>query len=156
MRIGLRKTVDCSADELWDLIRSPAGLVDVSAPLIRIAPQRAEPFPERWSPGDFPVRMTAFGLLPLGGSVIRISYGAKGDARIMTDAGGPSSGALAALVGGWHHRLAVAPAPGGRALYRDRLEISGPFAAAAWPFLWAFWQWRGWRLNAVIRRRSPE
>jgi hypothetical protein len=156
MRIGLRKTVDCSPQQLWDLIRSPAGLVDVSAPLIRVVPASDAPFPDRWPEGNCSVRMAAFGVAPIGASLIRISYGSKGTARIMTDTGGPTSGMLARLVRRWRHRLAVSPAPGGRALYRDRLDVSGPGALLAWPVLWAFWQWRGWRLLAVIRRGSPE
>jgi hypothetical protein len=101
--------------------------------------------------------MSAFGVVPMGVSLIRISYApAAGGVRVMTDAGGPRTGPLALLVRGWRHRLAVSAAPDGRALYRDRLELRGPLAVFAWPLLWAFWQWRGWRLNGVARRFGPK
>jgi hypothetical protein len=47
--------------------------------------------------------------------------------------------------------MAVAPAPGdpGRTLWRDRLVIGGPAAAALWPVLWTVWQWRGARLRQL-------
>lgn len=157
MHLGLKKTVDCTPDDLWEAVRAPEGLVRVSAPLVRVTPEGDHPFPHRWPEGDFSVRMSAFGLLPMGVSLIRISYGqTREGVRVMTDAGGPTTGPLASLVRGWRHRLAVSEAPGGRALYRDRLELKGPFAAVAWPLLWAFWQWRGWRLNAVARRFGPK
>jgi hypothetical protein len=157
MHLGLRKTVSCSPDALWEAIASPEGLVRVSAPLVRVTPDGDREFPARWPEGDFRVRMHALEVLPLGVSLIRISYAHAPDGvRIMTDAGGPVTGPLAALIRGWRHRLAVSEAPGGRALYRDRLELKGPLAMLAWPALWAFWQWRGWRLNGVARRFGPK
>jgi hypothetical protein len=157
MHLGLRRTVDCTPDDLWEAIRSPEGLVRVSAPLVRVTPDGNAEFPARWPEGDFSVRMSAFGMLPMGVSLIRITYAEPKDGvRMMTDAGGPRTGLLAWLVRGWRHRLAVSAAPGGRALYRDRLEVDGPLAVLAWPALWAFWQWRGWHLNGVARRFGPK
>jgi hypothetical protein len=157
MHLGLRRTMDCSPDALWEAIQSPEGLVRVSAPLVRVTPHGDLPFPAHWPEGDFSVHMSAFGMVPMGVSLIRISYAHRSDGvRMMTDAGGPTTGPLALLVRGWRHRLAVSEAPGGRALYRDRLELKGPLAALAWPALWAFWQWRGWRLNGVSRRFGPK
>ena len=156
MHLGLRRIVDCSPDALWEAIGSPEGLVRVSAPLVRVTPDGHRPFPARWPVGDFSVRMRALGVIPMGVSLIRISYAEHDGVRVMTDAGGPTTGPLALLVRGWRHRLAVSAAPGGRALYRDRLELKGPLAVLAWPALWAFWQWRGWRLNGVARRFGPK
>ncbi len=157
MHLGLKRTVECTPDDLWETIRAPEGLVRVSAPLVRVTPDGGGEFPARWPEGDFMVRMSAFGVLPMGVSLIRISYTQpRRGVRMMTDAGGPVTGPLAALVTSWRHRLAVSEASGGRALYRDRLEVHGPLAVLAWPALWAFWQWRGWRLNGVARRFGPK
>ena len=113
--------------------------------------------PERFSPGDeVEVELRFAGLLPVGRQVIRVRDEVWGDGeslvRTMHDTGHPSSGPLA-LVRGWHHRMTISEAPGNpqRAIWRDRLSFSGPFALLAWPVLWVTWAWRAQR----IRRLAP-
>lgn len=94
----------------------------------------------------------AFGLLPVGRQSIDISYPHRDDdVRVMRDDGGGLAGPLA-LVTGWHHAMAVSPAPGGRTLYRDRLLFdAGAVTPLLWPVFWTFWQWRGARIRRLAR-----
>ena len=75
---------------------------------------------------------------------------ANGSVRIFRDSGIPLTGPLASL-DVWDHQMAISPAPGNPAktLWRDRLVIGGPTAAALWPVLWTTWQWRGARIRAL-------
>jgi hypothetical protein len=85
-------------------------------------------------------------LVPAGEQVIDIRYRERGDVRIVEDAGGPVSGVLAVITG-WRHRMAVSPAPDGRTLYRDRLDVSaGPLTPLVWLGAWLYWQWRARQL----------
>jgi len=151
MRVLLKFEIDCTPDAAWRALRSPAGLREVSTPLMTFTSLEPRGFPTVWSEGGHPLAVKALGLLPVGEQLIDISFTERKGARIVQDFGGALSGPLS-LVTRWEHSMAVAPAPGGRTLYRDQLVFSaGPVTAAVWPALWSFWQWRG----AGIRRLAP-
>lgn len=142
MRVLLKLVLDCEPDAAWRAIRSPGVLGEVSAPLTVFESLEASGFPELWEAGDHPVRVRAFGILPLGDQVIGISFPELPGVRAMRDTGRGLDGPLA-LVTEWQHTLTVAPYPGGRTLYRDQLKFSaGPLTLLMWPLYWAFWQWR--------------
>jgi hypothetical protein len=98
-------------------------------------------------------------MVPVGDQSIDIHYskvrGRAGDeVRMVEDSGGPTAGALAVITE-WRHRMAVSPAPHGKTLYRDRLDIeAGLLTPLVWLGTWAFWQWRavGLRRLAVTWR----
>lgn len=151
MFVTLKTTLDCSPDAAWEAVRSPAVMQRVSAPLMRFDSLEPEGFPARWEGGGTShlVRLTAFGFVPGGEQDIRISFDERDGARIQTDDGGPTFGLLT-IIRSWSHRIAISPAPGGRTLYRDRLEVHGsPLVVLAWPLLWVFWQWRASRWPSV-------
>lgn len=155
MRILLKLTLDCDADAAWRALHSPRAVAELYGPLVGLAPMAAEGLPSSLEPGaDVPVRMRLGGAVPLGAQLIHVSdrtvEEARGPVRILRDSGIPLTGPLASL-DVWDHQMAVAPAPGdpGRTLWRDRLVIGGPTAAALWPVLWTVWQWRGVRLRQL-------
>ena len=150
MRVMLKLVLDIDPDTAWRVIRSPAGLLQVSAPLMGFSSLEPGGFPEIWPPGEHPVRAELFGVLPVGEQAIDISYPEPiGDARLVRDSGGGVAGVLT-VVTHWRHTMSVAPAPDGRTLYRDRLEFAaGPLTLALWPMYWAFWQWRGYRMRLL-------
>lgn len=151
MRVLLKFEIDCTPDAAWNALCSPAGLREVSSPLMSFRSLEPQGFPDLWSEGGHPLAVKALGLVPVGEQLIDISFDEKSDARIVRDSGGGLSGPLS-LVDYWEHSMAVSPAPGGRTLYRDQLVYSaGLFTVAMWPVLWSFWQWRG----AGIRRLAP-
>jgi hypothetical protein len=100
------------------------------------------------------VAARAFGLVPMGEQLIDLSFGQRGDARLVHDSGGGLSGAMA-VFDYWHHSMAVSPAPGGRTLFRDRLVFdAAPLTLLLWPAMWAFWQWRGLRITQLAKTWS--
>lgn len=149
MRVQLKFMIRAEPDAVWDFVRSPAAFQAVAAPLLRFRSLEPEGFAPSWQEGAHPVSVSLLGLLPLGEQRIAVTYAQRRGVRIMTDDGGPLSGPLA-VVTGWSHRMAVAPARGGT-LFRDRLELkAGVLTPLVWLGMWAFWQWRGLRLRAMV------
>ena len=149
MRILLKLVLDCDPDTAWRVIRSPAGLTQVSAPLMEFTSLENGGFPELWPAGEHPVSVKGLGLVPLGRQVIAIGYPPSDRARMVRDTGHGVSG-IFPVVSAWEHTMAVSAAPGGRTLYRDRLRFeAGAVTALLWPMYWAFWQWRGIRMRML-------
>ncbi|WP_336646682.1 hypothetical protein [Microbacterium sp. USHLN186] len=163
MRIVLKFSIDCDADTAWRALHSPRVVGELYAPLLQMQPLLPAGLPQRWTPGDeVPVRLAAFGRVPVGTQLIHISERTidetAGRVRILRDSGIPLTGPLGAL-DVWDHQMAVSPLPGhpGRTLWRDRLTFDGPAAALFWPVLWASWQARALRVRALAPRwaRDP-
>lgn len=150
MRVLLKLVLACEPDAAWRAIRSPSVLGAVSSPLTTFSPADPLGFPQSWPNGEHHVRVRAFGVVPIGEQVIGVSYPQRDDeVRIMLDTGRGVSGPLSAITR-WEHSLAVAPAPGGKTLYRDRLVFeAGLLTPLLWPVYWAFWQWRGIRMQRL-------
>lgn len=153
MRVQLRLVLDAAPDAVWAALRSPAVLSEVAHPFFTFAPVRPMGLPHEWTEGEHPVRARAlWSIVAAGEQVIDIRFRERGDVRIIEDAGGPTSGALA-IVTRWRHRMAVSPAADGRTLYRDRLDISaGLLTPVVWLGAWAFWQWRAFQLARLAPR----
>lgn len=163
MRIVLKFTIGCDADTAWRALHSPRVVGELYAPLLQMQPLLPQGLPERWTPGDeVPVRLAAFGRIPVGTQLIHISDrtvdAPDGAVRILRDSGIPLTGPLAGL-DVWDHQMAVSAQPGrpDRTLWRDRLTFGGPTAALLWPVLWVSWQARALRVRALARRwaRDP-
>ncbi|GAA2002059.1 hypothetical protein [Microbacterium ulmi] len=155
MRILLKLVVDCDADAAWRALHSPRAVAELYGPLVDLSPLESRGLPTTWEPGaDVPVQLSVGGLVPLGRQLIHVSEirtaDAHGPVRVFRDSGIPLTGPLASL-DVWDHQMAVSPAPGdpARTLWRERLVIGGPTAAALWPVLWSTWQWRGARIAAL-------
>lgn len=154
MHVVLRFELDAYPDEVWAVLHDPLAFSAVVTPLMVVEPVGHRRFPPTWTAGDHLVRARLLGVIPLGDQRIRLTDSRRGDARIVEDSGGPVSGPLA-IVSGWRHRMAVSPLPGGRTLYRDRLDFSaGALTPLVWLGLWAFWQFRGRRIRAVVADRA--
>jgi len=159
MRVLLKLVLDCEPDAAWLAIRSPSVFREVSWPLTSFESLEPGGFPELWEVGEHPVRASALGGVTMGDQIIDVSFeeGSSGEGsstsgvRIMRDTGRGLSGPLA-LVTSWRHSMAIAPAPGGKTLYRDELRFeAGALTIALWPVYWAFWQWRAVRLAQLAR-----
>jgi hypothetical protein len=147
MRVLLKLVLDCDPDAAWRAIRSPAVFREVSSPLA------ADGFPTVWEPGQHPVEMRGGGVIPMGKQIIRLNFETRqhGDVRIVHDSGQGVTGAVSAIRL-WDHQMAIAPDPAGtgKTLYRDQLRIgAGVLTPFAWYSLWAFWQWRGRKLQQL-------
>jgi hypothetical protein len=153
MRVQLRFEIDAYPDEVWAMLHDPLALGQVVAPLLTVDPVGHRRFPPTWTPGDHLVRLRLFGILTVGDQKIRLSMSRRAGARILEDSGGPVSGPLN-IVTSWRHRMAVAPAAGGRTLYRDRLDISaGVLTPFVWLGSWVLWQYRAAGIRRVVASR---
>lgn len=155
MRVLLKLLLDCDADAAWRALQSPRAVTELYGPLFEVRSTEHDGLPVRWENGaDAAVEIRLGGIVPLGTQLIavheRSTTDRNGTVRIGRDTGMPLTGLLGSL-DVWDHQMAVSPAPGdpSRTLWRDRLVIGGPTAAALWPLLWATWQWRGARLRAL-------
>lgn len=120
---------------------------------MRMTSEEPNGFPVAWEPGDHPISMHLFGLLPLGEQVIGLSTETErpDGVRIVHDHGRGVSGAVSSITF-WHHQMAVVadPAGTGKTLYRDELNFeAGRTTVLMWPVFWAFWQWRLLRLKTL-------
>jgi hypothetical protein len=152
MRILLKFTLDCDPDAAWWALRSPAVFRAVSGPLLVFSSLEKAGFPDVWSPGVHPVRARAFGLVNLGEQLIDLSFPHRRDGvRMEVDSGGAINGPMSVITK-WHHTMAVVGTADGQTLYRDQLVFgAGPLTLLIWPGLWAFWQWRAYRIRQLSR-----
>ena len=152
MRVLLKLVLDCDAETAWRVIRSPAGMTQVSAPFMSFESLEPGGFPQVWPVGDHPVRASALGVVPMGDQLIAIGRPPERNGfRLVRDSGGGLSGALA-VIRFWQHTMAVAPRSDGRTEYRDQLRFgAGILTLPMWPVYWAFWQWRGIRMRRLAR-----
>lgn len=155
MRIMLKLVVDTDADAAWRALHSPRAVAELYGPVMDLASLEPGGLPTTWEPGDdVAVQLSMAGALPMGRQLIhfseRATHDANGPVRIFRDSGIPLTGPLASL-DVWDHQMAISAAPGDptKTLWRDRLVIGGPTAAALWPVLWSIWQWRGARIRAL-------
>lgn len=152
MRVLLKLVFDCDPDAAWRALRSPSVFARVSSPSLVFESLEPGGFPEEWPEGEHAVRAKGLGVVPLGEQVIAIGYPApRRGARLVRDSGHGRSG-IFILVQKWEHTMAVAPAEGGRTLYRDRLEFdAGVLTPVLWPMYWAFWQIRALKMKRLAR-----
>ncbi len=149
MRILLKLVLDCDPDTAWRVIRSPAGLTQVSAPLMEFTSLEDGGFPALWPAGEHPVSVKGLGLVPLGRQVITIGYPPSDQARMVRDTGHGVSG-IFPVVTAWEHTMAVSRTANGHTLFRDQLRFqAGAVTLLLWPMYWAFWQWRGMRMRQL-------
>jgi hypothetical protein len=167
MHIQLNLTLDCTADDAWVGITSPAGLRSVSAPILVFRSLEDGGFTERWTEGEHPVAITALGFLPAGKQIIDISFSETPDGAGSTGGGGGTGGTASrtvtdsgrglswplTLVTSWNHQMTVSPRADGRTDYRDRLDFeAGILTPAFWLGYWVFWQWRARGIRREARR----
>ncbi len=152
VKVLLKHVLDTDVDSAWRALQSPTVFREVMSPFLTAASLDKGGFPATWGVGSHTVAMDALGILPIGAQEIHLSYRQvphQPEVRILRDNGTPLTGALR-LITTWDHRMAVAPLPDGRTLFRDKLEFSaGPLSVSLWPSLWAFWQWRGIRIRTL-------
>lgn len=151
MRILLKLTLACEPDTAWAKLHQPSVFAQVMAPLMRAESQSGGPLPTSWQNGDYAIRLRVFGVLPMGEQTVRLrdTEDPAMGVRMLIDNGFGTSGALT-LMRDWDHRMAVSALADGQTLYRDQLRVrTGWLTPVAWPGLWLFWQWRGWRLRQL-------
>ncbi|WP_147107639.1 hypothetical protein [Tateyamaria sp. syn59] len=115
--IELSTFLDAPPDQVWGALRTARLLHFVAHPILRFDPVDPPQLPERWAEGDYTVKMTWHGIIPLGRQVIRISHPEAADGvRQIRDNGS------SALIRRWDHLVTVVP-EGAGTLYTDKVAI---------------------------------
>jgi len=147
MRVYLACVLSCPPDQVWNEAQKSALLLEVSRPLVRLAPVDPPQFPERWiEGGTIRCRLFLFGFIPLGTRTLfaeRVDQAAR---EIQSRERDP-------LIRRWDDLIRVRPADGGRTRYSDEITIE---AGLLTPLVWLFAQWfyrhRQRRWQRVVKR----
>jgi hypothetical protein len=130
MHVRLTTKLPISADAAIALVRPPALLNHIAAPLLRFTPVAPAEFPPVWQEGTYRVRVLLARLLPLGRQWIDLSYddASAGSFRVRDNGRGD-------LARRWDHWITIAPDGEHTCIYVDEIEIE---AGLLTPFVWAF------------------
>ena len=143
MRVCLSTKLPIAADAAFLVLRTPALLNHVAAPLLRFVPIEPRAFPPIWQEGACRVRVLLGGILPLGQQSIDISQQRSLDGSFrMRDNG---SGDLARR---WDHWITITPDGEDGCTYVDDVAIeAGLLTPVVWSFARIFYahRQRRWR-----------
>lgn len=115
--IDLETFLPADTEIVWDHILQPRLLCFVARGMLAFHPIDPATFPERWSDGQYRVRKSLWGVLPLGWQVIGIeTLQGQGKTHRLRDNG------RAWLIPIWDHTVEVEPIDGGTR-YIDRVTI---------------------------------
>jgi hypothetical protein len=145
--VTLSTTLECTADEAWERVRTWPLLRHVAAPLIRFTPKGDTVFPVHWQPGEYRAWMWLFGVIPLGWQAVVISEPPPdGATRFIRDNG------YSPLIRRWDHWIAITPMAEGTAHYVDRVDIdAGLLTPLVARFARVFYAHRQRRWRALAR-----
>lgn len=130
MRMKLTTMLDTSAERAWAEVQTSRLLAHVAWPVLSFAPIGGEPLPAIWDDSTHPVRLRAFGLIPLGRQDIVTSRPLSGpDSYQIRDNG------TGDLMLRWDHMITIDRVAPGRCRYSDTVEVE---ARLLTPFVWAF------------------
>ena len=150
MKVAVSSVFDAAPSDVEGYLHTPALLRFIAWPLLMFTSREPGGFPPLWAQGKHRVFMWCLGFIPLGPQTIDISWGrdAEGNFWIRDDGKG-------LVVRRWDHRIAVAPASGGKTLYTDEVEIgAGLLTPLVWAFAAVFYRWRQRRWKVWLRRRQ--
>jgi len=116
-QVTLSTTLDAPIDRGWQALRSPATLAYVWKGWLGFHPVDPPDLPAFWVPGDYLVRLTAWGFVPLGRQVLGIEFPAIDPPRCAIRDNGRGS-----LVRRWDHWIILDP-QGDRTRYTDRVRV---------------------------------
>ena len=138
-------TLDAPAEVVWRALRSPATLLHVAAPVLRMPALEGRRRP--WQQGEsVSTRLLLLGVLPLSRHTVRIDVLDDAAMTARTEEhGGP--------VAVWRHRLAVEPTGPTSCRYTDEVEIgAGRLTGPVWALAGGFFRWRQhrWRRLAPV------
>ena len=150
MKVELSTTLHSPADQVWRRVQRPALLSWVAPPLVRFNLIQPTTLPEEWEDGEVRASMRLFGVLPMGGQVIRVRREEEQEgeqpARYLVDMGEGD------LVKTWHHRIRVVPERAGTTHYTDSVVVeAGALTLFVWMFAQVFYRHRQRRLRALAR-----
>lgn len=121
--VRLSTTLPAPPEWVAAQLQSTAVFRHITAPLLRFAPSRG-PWPAHWAPGELELRLSLFGMLPLGRQTAHISVqpaAVPGDwPRLRDDGHGQ-------LMRRWDHHITLQALPNGHTRYTDEVELQARY-----------------------------
>jgi hypothetical protein len=147
MRVHVQSVLNCSPEKVWSEVQKSSLLLEVIRPLVRIVPEGAPAFPERWQEGaTVRCRSYLFGFIPLGVHTLHLERIDQAEKLIQSWESDP-------LIRRWDHLVLVQPAAVGQTLYSDTIEIeAGALTGLVWLFASWFYRHRQRRWRRVAER----
>lgn len=140
-QIEVSTYLNATPEAVCDHVKKSRLLVYVTSGLLSFRPVDPPDFPEHWSEGQYRVRMTMFGFIPIGWQYISIENPVSDEEWIVRDNG---SGSIAHV---WDHLIYAIP-EGTGTRYVDRVRVEAglltPFVALFARLLYSYRQYR-WR-----------
>lgn len=134
------------------MVRKPALLMHVAAPLLKFKPLNPAKLPDEWSEGKYLVGMHLFGLIPMGRQWIVTSYDRHDEtpgSRTYQVRDNGSGG----LTSKWDHMITIQETPKGLTCYTDTVDIeAGPLTPAVWLFAHFFYRHRQRRWRKLLQK----
>ena len=142
----MESVLPASPRAVWEAVQRVDTLVAVARPLLVFRPVPGQTLPEQWPVGvPVPMRLWAFGAVPLGRHTLLVESADDEAMTVQTRERSP-------LLRRWDHRITVAPAGSGRALYADTVEVdAGPLTPAVALVARLFFRHRHRRWQALAR-----
>jgi hypothetical protein len=148
VRVRVSSAIDCSPERLWTETLTTRLLAYVLFPFVAFSPVDGE-FPELWSERSYPVRILAFGLIPVARHTIDVSVpvveSTPGAQRyvLVDDGSGP-------LFRTWRHTITVEES-GGRTRLTDEVRIdAGYLTPLAWLLAHVLYRYRQYRIRRLV------
>ena len=136
---------ECAVQQLFDAVCRSQSLHYVAHPMVSFVSSAAQPLPEKWHDGTYPVRLYLYGLVPLGTHHLVITVDPK--QLTVRDNG------FSRLIQRWDHLITITPLANNRARYCDRLVIeAGMWTPIIGWFARRFYKHRQKRWRLLVAR----
>ena len=122
---------------MWQELQKVSSLMHVASPILKFKPQEGQSLPEKWILGtEYKLRISSFGIIPLGNHFIRLVELNKEEKRIISNEHGK-------LTKVWNHIINFDAIDDQTINYTDEIEIkAGILTLPIWLFAHVFYRHR--------------
>ncbi len=149
MKARISSVIATAADRMWEELQKPASLLFVASPILIFKPLNGTELSGIWQLDRlYKLRLSAFGIIPLGRHSIIVKTIDPEKKEIFTNEGG-------ALTRTWNHYLHVEKIDDRTVRYTDQIDIeAGVLTIFIWMFAHAFYRHRQrrWRILLNAQR----
>lgn len=145
MKAKISTAIKTNENRMWEELQKISSLMHVASPILIFKSRDAGKPPEKWEIGKvYPLRMYAFGFIPLGRHDIVVKRIDSDRKEMLTN----ESGLLAKT---WDHRIWIEKIDGDTIRYSDEVEIkAGALTAFIWLFAHVFYRHRQRKWKALL------
>jgi hypothetical protein len=124
-------------DRMWQELQKVSSLMHVASPILKFRPQKGQSLPDKWILGmEYKLRISSFGIIPLGNHFIRLVELNKEEKRIISNEHGM-------LTRAWNHTITLNAIDDQTIKYTDKIEIkAGILTFSIWLFAHVFYRHR--------------